>query len=289
MKIFEQIENLKSHLKEIKKQGQKIGFVPTMGALHQGHVSLVQAAKKADNYVVCSIFVNPTQFNEAKDLEQYPRTFEADVALLKQNNCDVVFYPAVESIYPPEEKVQTFDFGYLENIMEGKHRPGHFRGVGLVVSKLLDIVEPNNLYMGQKDFQQCAIVQKLLELKNIQNKTELISCPIIREKSGLAMSSRNQLLSSAEKKQAQILSKTLFEAKTKIKILNPSELEKWAFEQINKENGVDVEYVEIVNSTNLKRLKTWKKNQTAAMCLAAKVGKVRLIDNILIDWLKDET
>lgn len=254
-----------------------IGFVPTMGALHAGHISLVQRAAAENNCVVVSIFVNPTQFNDKKDLERYPRNLEADLNLLKNSGCHYVFAPAVEEVYPEPDK-RRFDFGDLETVMEGRFRPGHFNGVGQVVSRLFDIVNPHRAYFGLKDFQQLAIIKKLVAL--LHYDIEIVPCPIVREESGLALSSRNELLSPAERKNAAAIYRTLSEAHQKSKYQEVSELISWVIREVNQHPPLDVEYFEIVNELTLQPVSTWDDPGGKIGCIAVWCGKVRLIDNV---------
>lgn len=271
------ISELKSLLPD-KTSGLKIGFVPTMGALHKGHISLVEMAVNENDIVVVSIFVNPTQFNDPKDLERYPRTLEADLQLLEKSGCNLVFAPGVKEIYP-EPDARKFNFGELENVMEGKHRPGHFNGVAQVVSKLFDIVQPDKAYFGLKDFQQLAIIKNMVNQLNLG--VEIVSCPIIREESGLAMSSRNELLTTEERDNAALISKTLFEAKKLKTEKSVIELVEWISETINKNRFLRVEYVEIVDSLTLQPVNNWYSLNGIVCCVAVFCGKIRLIDNIV--------
>lgn len=279
MKLVKTISELQQQLAERGKRGT-IGFVPTMGALHAGHLSLVENAMEENEMVVVSIFVNPTQFNDPKDLQRYPRNIEADLKLLEPTGCDLVFAPEPEEIYP-EPDTRKFDFGKLETAMEGKHRPGHFNGVAQVVSKLFDIVKPNRAYFGQKDFQQLAIIKQLV--KQLQLPVKIVACPIIREESGLAMSSRNQLLSAGERENAAIINKTLQAAKKLSTKKSVQELTEWVTETINKNPLLDVEYFEVVDDENLQPVKSWKDSGTKVGCIAAYCGKIRLIDNIVLN------
>lgn len=279
MKLVKTIHELHAQLNELRKQGT-VGFVPTMGALHAGHLSLVENAMQENKVVVVSIFVNPTQFNDPKDLQRYPRDLEKDMKLLEPTGCHLVFAPEPEEIYP-ETDTRKFDFGELETVMEGKHRPGHFNGVAQVVSKLFEIVKPDRAYFGQKDFQQLAVIKKLVKQLNLP--VEVISCPIIREKSGLAMSSRNQLLTSEQRKNAALIQKTLKEAKKLSAEKSVQELTKWVTETINKNPLLDVEYFEVVDAENLQPVKSWKNSGTKVGCIATYCGKIRLIDNIILN------
>lgn len=279
MFLIETIIELKSKLKALKETGV-IGFVPTMGALHAGHISLVKQAVSETQVVVVSIFVNPTQFNDKSDLEKYPRNLEADLKLLEKTGCQIVFAPKPEEIYP-EPDTRKFEFGELETVMEGKHRPGHFNGVAQVVSKLFDIVEPDKAYFGLKDFQQLAIIKAMVA--QLKLPVEIISCPIVREESGLAMSSRNELLTVEERKNAAVISRTLFEAKKLSEQKSVSELVEWISQTINKNQYLTVEYVEIADDQQLQPVKSWDKKGGKVCCVAVFCGKVRLIDNIVFN------
>ncbi len=270
----------KRELGQVLKDAGKIGFVPTMGALHQGHISLVERAVCENQTVVTSIFVNPTQFNDAHDLERYPQTLEADLALLEKAGCHLVFAPSVSEVYP-EPDTRKFDFGKLETVMEGKHRPGHFNGVAQVVSKLFEMVNPDKAYFGLKDFQQLAIIKDMV--KQLQLNVEIVSCPIVREENGLAMSSRNELLTPEQRENAVGISKTLFGAKELAEGKSVSELKRWAVETINKNPFLNVEYIEIVNSETLQATDNWDEEGTKIICAAVFCGKVRLIDNVVLN------
>jgi pantoate--beta-alanine ligase len=262
---------------EMRRKNDRVGFVPTMGALHQGHLSLVELAVKSNNVVIVSIFVNPTQFNDTNDLKRYPRNLEADLKLLESSGCHVVFAPETSEIYPEPDK-RKFDFGLLDQVMEGMHRPGHFNGVAQVVSRLFEIVKPDRAYFGQKDFQQLSIIKALVRQLNLP--VEIISCPIIREESGLAMSSRNELLSVNERRNAADIFKTLSEARKLMGEKTVQELEKWVRDNINKNPFLNVEYFEIVDNENLQPIKNWCDEGEKTGCIAVQCGKVRLIDNI---------
>jgi pantoate--beta-alanine ligase len=279
MFLIETIIELQNKLNALKKSGT-IGFVPTMGALHTGHISLVEKAVSETQVVVVSIFVNPTQFNDKTDLEKYPRNLKADLKLLEKTGCQIVFAPKTEEIYP-EPDLRKFDFGALETVMEGKHRPGHFNGVAQVVSKLFDIVKPDKAYFGLKDFQQLAIIKAMVNQLKIQ--VEIVSCPIIRDKSGLAMSSRNELLTVEERKNAAVISQTLFEAKKLSAQKSVRELADWITQTINKNRYLTVEYVEIADDRNLQPIKSWNEKGGNVCCIAVFCGKVRLIDNIVFN------
>jgi pantoate--beta-alanine ligase len=279
MFLIETIKELQNKLKSLKDNGTT-GFVPTMGALHAGHISLVEQAVKENKIVVVSVFVNPTQFNDKTDLEKYPRNLNADLTLLDKTGCQIVFAPKTEEIYP-EPDTRKFDFGDLETVMEGKHRPGHFNGVAQVVSKLFDIVKPDKAYFGLKDFQQLAIIKAMVAQLKIP--VEIIACPIVREDSGLAMSSRNELLTAEERKNAAVISQTLFEAKKLSAQKSVTELVEWITQTINKNPYLAVEYVEIADEINLQSVRSWDEKGGKVCCVAVFCGKVRLIDNIVFN------
>ncbi len=294
MIIFNSIQQIKTFLNNVRGQKKIVGFVPTMGALHQGHISLIDACKAQCDLVVCSIFVNPTQFNDLSDLEHYPRTFDADCQLLEAAGCDIIFVPEISEIYTFKElelkkqavedrswaEGKLVDFGLLERVMEGAYRPGHFNGVAQVVSKLFRIVEPDKAYFGQKDFQQLAIIRSLV--KQLAMPVEIISCPIIREKNGLAMSSRNERLSSNERNIASVISKTLFSLKELQSTKSIAELKAFAEIQIKAEPQIQLEYFEISDALTLQPITDYKQAQSAVACIAVKLGAVRLIDNIVM-------
>jgi pantoate--beta-alanine ligase len=257
-----------------------IGFVPTMGALHQGHISLVENAVKENDLVVVSIFVNPTQFNNKSDLEHYPRNLDKDLKLLEKTGCHIVFAPDVNEIYP-EPDTRKFNFGKLESVMEGKHRPGHFNGVALVVSKLFDLVQPNKAYFGLKDFQQLAVIKNMVNQLNLS--VEIVPCAIVREKSGLAMSSRNELLTPEERRNAAAISETLFRAKELSGEKSVHQIKKWVVENINKNPNLTVEYFEIVDDVQLQPVNNWDEKNTKVGCVAVYCGNVRLIDNVVFN------
>lgn len=275
---FSRIEDLQKNLHMMRNQGNTIGFVPTMGALHPGHISLIKASKTLCDFTVCSIFVNPTQFNDKKDLERYPRTLEKDRFLLEDAQCDVLFVPEVDEMYPNNEKLPDFSFGPIESVMEGAFRPGHFKGVATIVDKLFKAVQPNKAFFGEKDFQQLAIIT--LMAKRLHPEIEVIPCPTFREKEGLAMSSRNVLLSPEEKITALILSKTLMEAKKNARKIPVASLTQNAISQIKNNQYVELEYFQVVNAESLQEIKEWNDAKKVRACVAARVGKVRLIDNI---------
>lgn len=280
MQVVKHINELRLVLNDKKKEGLSIGFVPTMGALHRGHLSLVEEAGKQTGFVVVSIFVNPTQFNDQSDLERYPRNLDKDIDLLTSSSCKLIFAPDPEEIYP-EPDTRQFDFGLLEQVMEGQFRPGHFNGVAQVVSRLFDIVQPDKAFFGQKDFQQLAIIQEMVKRLNLP--VEIISCPIIREADGLAMSSRNMLLIPDQRTNAALISTTLFEALNKTSQLSVNELCQWVIGRINENKFLNTEYFEIVNAMTLLPVNSWEEPGPKVGCIAVHCGKVRLIDNVMFE------
>jgi len=281
MKIFRTGMELQTHIKELKGKKQKIGFVPTMGALHNGHLSLVAEAAKENNVVIVSIFVNPTQFNKANDLKNYPRNEAADIETLKNTACNLVYIPTAEEIYPNKEsKKKKYEFGRIVEIMEGEQRPGHFDGEATVVSRLFNIVKPNNAYFGQKDFQQFILIKTLANKFLASLKINVVRCPIIREKDGLAMSSRNVRLEESQRKSVSLISKTLFEAKNNYQNYSVIELKEKIKTLINTDKQLKLEYIEIVSDPELNKITEWDKEQKMVACIAVQVGNVRLIDNV---------
>lgn len=278
MQVVKHINDLQPIISKNREEGKSIGFIPTMGALHKGHLSLVERAGKETDFVVVSIFVNPTQFNDKGDLERYPRDVAKDAELLSTTACQLVFAPEVDEIYP-EPDTRKFNFGPLEEVMEGKFRPGHFNGVAQVVSRLFDIVKPDKAFFGQKDFQQLAIIREMV--KRLKFNLTIVPCPIVREPDGLAMSSRNMLLNSDQRKNAVHISKTLFEAVNKRGGLNVEELRQWVIDQVDKNEYLKTEYFEIVDETTLQPVKNWADAGRKVGCIAVHCGKIRLIDNVV--------
>ncbi len=277
--VFHEIAPLRAHLDDLVARDMTVGFVPTMGALHKGHLSLIRESKRENDITVCSIFVNPTQFNNPHDLKNYPRNFEQDLALLQKEQCDVVFHPSVEEMYP-EPPTETFDFGPLDKVMEGAFRPGHFNGVATVVKRLFEIVKPNRAYFGLKDYQQLVIIHKMTS--DLGLPVEIVPCAIVRESGGLARSSRNQLLSESERKQAQLLFKTLKFVKVRAGFASIHDIREYVEKQFRKQKNMKLEYFEIVDMYSLKPLHSWAESNQAIACIAVWVGKVRLIDNIIL-------
>jgi pantoate--beta-alanine ligase len=290
MILFKKAIELHNWLDAQRKMNNTIGFVPTMGALHEGHLSLIKTSKnvRKDSFgentiTVCSIFVNPTQFNQKEDFEKYPVTIEQDIYLLESNKCDVLFFPSVDEIYPDgTKKAMHYDLGRLETILEGKYRPGHFQGVCMVVHRLFDIVDPDRLYLGQKDYQQCMVIARLIDLLNKKDSIQLRICPTQREADGLAMSSRNMRLNEEERKRAVHISKGLAEIKKEISIGNIQELKKNMIHKL-EQHGFVVDYVEIAESETLESVDEWNGKQKLVALCAASIGKIRLIDNMLLN------
>ncbi|MBQ2291932.1 MAG: pantoate--beta-alanine ligase [Paludibacteraceae bacterium] len=282
MQIINTKQELTSQMAACVRQGKTIGFVPTMGALHAGHASLVKRACEENDVCVVSVFVNPTQFNNKEDLLKYPRNIAKDAELLADLGVHFVFAPSPEEMYNPEEMEQTFvfDFAGLDQVMEGKMRPGHFNGVVQVVSRLFDLVQPSRAYFGEKDFQQLAIIHHMVERSYMAERytnLQIIDCPIVREVSGLAMSSRNERLSEQEKQTAVAISKTLFASKEWAKSANVKEVQQQVINTINSVEGLEVEYYEIVDKNTLQPTDCWN---NAVGCVTVYCGPVRLIDNI---------
>lgn len=281
MKIIQQIEKLQATIREHLADNQKltVGFVPTMGSLHQGHLELVKTAKKKADIVIVSVFVNPTQFNNAKDLETYPRNLDADAELLKTVGCDVLFAPTEKEVYPTKPQKVEIDLNGLDSVMEGAFRPGHFEGVLMVVNRLFDIVQPHLAFFGQKDFQQLSIIQRMVKELNLP--LEIVPVPIQRSQEGLALSSRNQLLSDQQKEDALILFNTLTLGKELSVSIKEAELLKDAMLTKFNSGQLELEYLSIVDNETLQEVKTISRPST--ICIAAYCGPVRLIDNMQIN------
>ena len=280
MVVFKKAEDTTNYLLKAVNQGRSIGFIPTMGALHQGHISLIETAKKAGDLCVCSIFVNPTQFNDHKDFENYPSTIDTDIDQLEKAGCDVLFLPSVTEMYPQgTANAKKYDLGYLETVLEGKYRPGHFQGVCQVVHRLLNIIPTNRLYLGQKDYQQCMVITKMTELARL--KTNIVICPTLREHDGLAMSSRNVRLSVPNRKKAVTISETLSYIKNNVK---PGSLKNIKDNSIQNliTAGFKVDYVEIADARSLELINDWDGKTPLVALAAAFVNDVRLIDNMLL-------
>ncbi len=279
MEIFVTKAALSASLDELKKQKKVIGFVPTMGALHDGHLSLINIAREQSDVVVCSIFVNPTQFNDPSDLEKYPRPVEADIEKLKSVNCDILFLPSVHEMYQQGESWHI-DLGYLEHILEGKSRPGHYQGVTQVVKKFFDIVKPDIAFFGQKDFQQVLILRKMTEMLEIP--VNIVMCPIKREDDGLALSSRNIHLSEVERRNALALSAALQTTKDHFQEKDLASLKEEAVAFLNASEGIDLDYFEIYDAATLKPAES-KEVESIIALVAARSGETRLIDNMILN------
>ena len=277
MKLVQTIKELQSELDALRSEGKTIGLVPTMGALHAGHASLVKRAVAENDVVVVSDFVNPTQFNDKNDLAKYPRTLDADCELLEKVGAAFVFAPSVEEIYP-EPDTRQFSYAPLDTVMEGRFRPGHFNGVCQIVSKLFDAVQPDRAYFGEKDFQQLAIIREMV--RQLQYKLEIVGCPIVREEDGLALSSRNKRLSAQERENALNISQTLFKSRTFAASHTVSETQKMVEEAIEAAPGLRLEYFEIVDGNTLQKITNWEDTSYAVGCITVFCGEVRLIDNI---------
>lgn len=277
MKLVHTIQELRAELDAQRKAGKKIGLVPTMGALHEGHASLVRRAVAENDVVVVSDFVNPTQFNDKNDLLKYPRTLEADCELLEKEGAAYVFAPSVEEVYP-EPDTRQFSYAPLDTVMEGKFRPGHFNGVCQIVSKLFMMVEPDKAYFGEKDFQQLAIIREMV--KQMKFPLQIVGCPIVREEDGLALSSRNARLSATEREFALNISQTLFRSKTFAARHTVAETQKYVEDAIADSKGLRLEYFEIVDGTTLQKIADWEDTDYAVGCITVFCGDVRLIDNI---------
>jgi pantoate--beta-alanine ligase len=281
MILFKTVADLRNYLDKQVEKNKKIGFAPTMGALHAGHISLVETSKKANDITVCSIFVNPTQFNDKKDFEKYPITTASDIALLEKAGCDILFFPSVQEMYPGGTSSPAhYELGRLETLLEGKYRPGHFQGVCMVVHRLLDIVQPGNLYLGQKDYQQCMVITKLTELTSMQS-VNINILPTLREANGLAMSSRNMRLSETERETASTIYKTLSFIRDNLEQGPLGSLQQKAVSMLT-EKGFRVDYVEIADAATLETVNDWKGNQKLVALVAAFLGEVRLIDNMIV-------
>jgi len=280
MIVYRTKQDLTRHLDALPNRVKSIGLVPTMGALHQGHASLVETAASQNDLVVVTIFVNPSQFNDPTDLEMYPRTLDQDLELLQSLNVELVFIPSVKEMYPMEDK-RTFDLGNLDKILEGKHRQGHFNGVAQIVSKLFETINPARAYFGQKDFQQLVIVRRLVEILNMN--LDVVACPIIREEDGLAISSRNIRLNRDERKLAPFIYITLQLAREKRGSFSPAEVKSWVISQFEKQPLMQLEYFEIVDDKDLQPVVSWEDQVNKVGCLAVQLGGVRLIDNLIFN------
>lgn len=280
MQVFYTKKELTAFIAETKSQYKIIGFVPTMGALHIGHLSLIEYSQKSCDITIASIFVNPTQFNDKNDLKNYPRNIAQDIEKLGQLNCDVVFVPDENEMYPEMDN-RMFSFDGMDSLMEGEHRPGHFNGVAQIVSKLFALVQPDKAFFGQKDFQQVAIIKKMVQKMNLP--IEIVACPIVREPDGLAMSSRNVLLTPQHREAAPLIQKTLLLAVESAQTLPLEKIKAWVVEHINSSEYLKVEYFDIVDENSLTSLKRFQRGKMQVGCIAVWAGNVRLIDNIVFN------
>ena len=283
MILFKKVADLHKWIDVQKEKGHSVGFVPTMGALHNGHISLVEASKKENPVTVCSIFVNPAQFNDPTDFEKYPITLEKDIEMLEAAGSDILFLPPVKEMYPDGIKNKIhYNIGYLETVLEGKFRPGHFQGVCTIVHRLLDIVRPDNLYLGQKDYQQCMVIIKLIELIRQDKKINVNLCPTLREADGLAMSSRNMRLNKEERLNAIEIYCCLSMIKENLQLEDIAILQQRAYSMLEKK-GFKIDYIEIADAKNLSAVKKWDGKNKLLALVAAFMNEVRLIDNMLLN------
>lgn len=280
MKIFHNKQDLRVELDLLRADKKSIGFVPTMGSLHKGHLSLVRLAKEESNIVVCSIFVNPTQFNDQKDYSLYPKHIDIDIALLEKENCDILYLPEVDDVYPSGITKKSYPLNHLGDVLEGAYRPGHFDGVIEVVKRLFDIVEPIKAYFGMKDFQQLAVIRWLVKYFDLP--IEIIGGPIIRGESGIALSSRNERLSKEQFKSALKLSKSLFYIKDQYKNIDFKLIKDKILLDLESDPNIKIEYLEIANTEDLTVLNSYKSAKSAGAFIAAQIGDIRLIDNIVL-------
>ncbi len=277
MTLFKEINSLQNYIFSKKELGNSIGFVPTMGALHQGHVSLIKQSKSENSITVCSIFVNPTQFNNADDFAKYPITIESDIDLLEKEGCNVIFLPTVSEMYGSSQITKTYELGYIETVLEGKYRPGHFNGVCTIVDKLLAVVQPTTMYLGQKDYQQCMVIKIMMQQH--YPSIQLTICPTIRETDGLAMSSRNRRLNTIQRQKALKIIETLNYIKMNVVVGNLLQLKKDATNFLQN-NGYKVDYTEIADATTLQIVDDWDGEKPLVALVAAYLDTVRLIDNV---------
>ncbi len=283
MILFKKASELSEYLDAQRKNGRALGFCPTMGALHAGHISLIESSKKSNDLTVSSIFVNPAQFNDAQDFEKYPHTIERDIEMLELAACDILFIPTVKEIYPDGfAHLKNYELGFIETVLEGKFRPGHYQGVCMIMERLLKIVLPQNLYLGQKDYQQCMVIKKLIQLIGLDNRIKTSICPTLREKDGLAMSSRNLRLTHEERKKADSIFKALSFIHTNFEAGNIEVLKQNAILKL-KESGFTVDYVEIADASSLEEIKIWNGKKKPVVLIAAFLNEVRLIDNLILN------
>jgi len=277
MIVYRTSSDLKQHLETLRNQGKSIALVPTMGALHEGHASLVRKAAEENDATVVTIFVNPTQFSDPFDLEKYPRTLEQDLELLRSLKVQLVFAPSVKEMYPEEDR-RTFNLGNLDKVLEGEYREGHFTGVAQIVTKLFQLVQPTRAYFGQKDFQQLVIVKRLVELMGAP--IEVVGCPIVRDEDGLALSSRNSRLSPEQRKLAPFIHQTLKLAREKKGTMSPEQVRAWVWKRFEQQGYMRLDYFEIVDDKTLIPINNWNEENSKVGCIAVHLGEIRLIDNL---------
>ena len=280
MIIIKTSKGIQYYCQKQKKAVRKTGFVPTMGALHQGHLNLIDQALKTDDLVICSIFVNPTQFNNKEDLKHYPSSIEQDIQLLEEKGCHVLFLPSIEEVYPAQFETKVYPIGELESILEGEYRPGHFQGVCQVMDQLLSFVQPDDLFLGQKDFQQCMVIKKLLSILNLDKKINLHIIPTVRESDGLAMSSRNLRLNDKQRQLAPLLFKQLNSIKSNLNNIGSDDVFKSAKKELEK-NGFKVDYLKIVRTSDLHE--STDPSNKLVVVVAAYLDSIRLIDNLILN------
>lgn len=282
MVIFKIVSDLQAYLKTEHQRDRKVGFIPTMGALHEGHISLVERSKNEGMLTVCSIFLNPTQFNDKNDYDKYPVSTDKDIAMLALTGCDVLLLPSVKEVYPDgTAQMMTFDFGYLDTILEGAQREGHFKGVGQVVARLLNIVQPDTLYLGQKDYQQCMVITRLKDIMSL-HKLNITICPTLREPDGLAMSSRNRRLTEGQRTLAGILYQCLVSIQSKKDSAAFGIVQKECIDLMERK-GFETEYVALADASTLELMDNYDAAIPMVALIAARIGGVRLIDNILLN------
>lgn len=279
MRVFHKIREVREYLGSKRKTGASLGFVPTMGALHEGHLSLIAISKRETDLTVCSIFVNPTQFNNSTDLDKYPRMPEQDIAMLEKAGCDALYMPEVNDVYPQQDE-RRFDFGYLDTILEGAHRPGHFNGVGQVVSILLEGIAPDKAYFGSKDYQQVMVVKELV--RQLKLPVEIVACPILREADGLAMSSRNMRLNAEERRVAAMIPQMMQQALAIVKVNGIDVAKTFVAEQVQQQPLMKLDYYEVCDASTLEPLAVYKPGKAAVSLIAVFVGSIRLIDNWML-------
>ena len=279
MQIIKNTSELKKYISIIEKDNST-GFVPTMGAIHQGHISLIEKCVQNNVHSICSLFVNPTQFNDESDYNKYPQRIEQDIKIIKKTNCKVVFIPTLKEMYPQKITSKKYNFGNLDNCLEGNYRPGHFNGVATIIEKLFHLIKPNNVFFGEKDFQQCCVIKKIINDKF--NNINIIICKTVRDEKGLALSSRNSLLSKKEKEAAYLIYQNLIDVKKKYLNFSVQEIKNIICEKLNSNELIKVDYVDIRKKNNFEVVKNIDTESEKIILVAAKVGKIRLIDNITL-------